>query len=111
LADDYDIILIDDEIQAGIGRTGTFWAIENYGIIPDLITAGKSLGGLPQPAVIARAEIMDSPLLGSIGGTFYGNPLSCAAALCVIDIAQQLLDSARKIGEITKKILRDARRI
>jgi len=112
LADDYDIILIDDEIQAGIGRTGTFWAIENYGIIPDLITAGKSLGGgLPLSAVIGRAEIMDAPLPGSIGGTFYGNPLSCAAALCVIDIAQQLLDSARKIGEITKKILRDARRI
>jgi 4-aminobutyrate aminotransferase/(S)-3-amino-2-methylpropionate transaminase len=104
LANEHGIVLIDDEIQQGFGRTGTFWAIEQFGVVPDLITAGKSLGGgLPLSAVLGRAEIMDAPLPGSIGGTFYGNPISCAAALVAINKAQELQKSAKRIGDITRK--------
>ena len=81
----HGILLIADEVQSGFGRTGRFFASEHFGIEPDLITAAKSMGGgLPIAAVIGKAEIMDHTGPGSLGGTFGGNPLSCAAALAAI---------------------------
>jgi 4-aminobutyrate aminotransferase/(S)-3-amino-2-methylpropionate transaminase len=82
----YGILYIDDEVQSGIGRTGPVWAIEHYGVEPDLIVSGKSLGGgLPLAGVTGRAEVMDSVPPGGLGGTFGGNPLACAAAIAVLD--------------------------
>jgi 4-aminobutyrate aminotransferase len=82
----HGILYVDDEVQAGCGRTGPMWAIEQYGVEPDLLVSGKSLGGgLPLAAVTGRAELMDSVHPGGLGGTFGGNPVSCAAALAVLD--------------------------
>lgn len=83
----HGILYVDDEVQTGVGRTGPMWAIEHYdGVEPDLLVSGKSLGGgLPLAAVTGRAEIMDAPAPGGLGGTFGGNPVSCAAALAVLD--------------------------
>jgi 4-aminobutyrate aminotransferase / (S)-3-amino-2-methylpropionate transaminase / 5-aminovalerate transaminase len=79
-------LYVDDEVQSGIGRTGPVWAIERYGVEPDLLVSGKSLGGgLPLAAVTGRAEVMDAPEAGGLGGTFGGNPVACAAALAVLD--------------------------
>jgi 4-aminobutyrate aminotransferase/(S)-3-amino-2-methylpropionate transaminase len=81
-----EILFIADEVQTGFGRTGALFACEHFGIVPDLVTMAKSLGGgLPLAAVTGRAEIMDAPEIGSLGGTFGGNPLACEAALAVID--------------------------
>jgi 4-aminobutyrate aminotransferase len=86
LCDTHGIVYVDDEVQSGSGRTGTVWAIEHYGIEPDLVVAGKTLGGgLPLAAVTGRAELMDAPHPGGLGGTFGGNPVACAAALAVLD--------------------------
>ena len=80
------ILYVDDEVQSGIGRTGPVWAIEHYGVEPDIVVSGKSLGGgLPLAGVTGRADVMDAPHPGGLGGTFGGNPLSCAAALAVFD--------------------------
>lgn len=81
------ILYVADEVQSGVGRTGPMWAIEQYGgVEPDLLVSGKSLGGgLPLAAVTGRAEIMDAPAPGGLGGTFGGNPLACAAASAVLD--------------------------
>jgi len=85
----HGILFIADEVQSGIGRTGKFFAIEHYGCEPDIITSAKSLGGgLPLAAITGRAEIMDAPAVGGLGGTFGGNPASCAAALAAIDIIE-----------------------
>ena len=86
--DEHGILYVDDEVQAGMGRTGPVWAISHYdGVEPDILVSGKSLGGgLPLAAITARAEIMDAPEKGGLGGTFGGNPLSCAAAIAVLDI-------------------------
>jgi len=82
LCDEHDVLLICDEVATGFGRTGTMFAIEQSGVVPDLVTMAKSLaGGLPLAAVVGRAEIMDAPLPGGLGGTYAGNPLACAAAL------------------------------
>ncbi len=82
----HGILYVDDEVQSGIGRTGPVWAIEHYGVEPDLLVAGKSLGGgLPLAGVTGRAEVMDAPPPGGLGGTFGGNPVACAAALAVLD--------------------------
>jgi 4-aminobutyrate aminotransferase / (S)-3-amino-2-methylpropionate transaminase / 5-aminovalerate transaminase len=82
----HGILYVDDEVQAGVGRTGPVWAIEHYGVEPDLLVSGKSLGGgLPLAGVTGPADIMDSVPAGGLGGTFGGNPLSCAAALAVLD--------------------------
>ena len=88
ICDEHGILYVDDEVQAGMGRTGPVWAIEHYaGIEPDILVSGKSLGGgLPLAAITARAEVMDAPEKGGLGGTFGGNPLSCAAALPVLDM-------------------------
>ena len=82
----HGILYVDDEVQAGVGRTGPVWALEHYGVEPDLLVSGKSLGGgMPLAAVTGRAEVMDAPEPGGLGGTFGGNPVSCAAALAVLD--------------------------
>ena len=84
------ILFIADEVQSGIARTGKYFAIEHYGVEPDLITSAKSLGGgLPLAAVTGRAEIMDAAGVGGLGGTFGGNPLACASALAALDIIEK----------------------
>ncbi len=100
IASEHGIVLIADEIQTGFGRTGTFFACEHYGIEPDLLTVAKSLaGGLPLAAVTGKAEIMDAPAPGGLGGTFAGNPVACAAALATFDIVDEaFLARARAIG-------------
>jgi 4-aminobutyrate aminotransferase/(S)-3-amino-2-methylpropionate transaminase len=98
----HGILYVDDEVQSGMGRTGTMWAIEHYsGVEPDLVVSGKSLGGgLPLAGVTGRAEVMDAVHPGGLGGTFSGNPLSCAAALAVLDIVTEpdFLSTARELG-------------
>ena len=83
----HGILFVADEVQSGVGRTGPMWAIEHYeGVEPDLLVSGKSLGGgLPLAAVTGRAEVMDVPEPGGLGGTFGGNPVACAAACVVLD--------------------------
>jgi 4-aminobutyrate aminotransferase/(S)-3-amino-2-methylpropionate transaminase len=95
------ILYVDDEVQAGVGRTGPVWAIERYGVEPDLMVSGKSLGGgLPLAGVTGRAEIVDAVPAGGLGGTFGGNPVACAAALAVLnEVASDGFRSrAEKIG-------------
>ncbi|MCG0239077.1 MAG: 4-aminobutyrate--2-oxoglutarate transaminase [Firmicutes bacterium] len=98
----YGVLLIVDEIQTGYGRTGRFFASEHFGIEPDLITVGKSIAaGMPLSGVIGRAEIMDSPEDSTIGGTYPGNPVACAAALAVLREMDRLglVERARVIGD------------
>jgi 4-aminobutyrate aminotransferase/(S)-3-amino-2-methylpropionate transaminase len=93
---EHGILMIADEVQSGFGRTGRLFAIEHYGITPDLLVSAKSLGGgMPLAAVTGRAEIMDSGDVGGLGGTFGGNPVSCAAALAVIQTFEEDNLSAR----------------
>ena len=106
----YGVLFIADEVQSGFGRTGRLFASEHYGIEPDLIVTAKSLGGgLPLAAVTGRAEIMDAAGPGGLGGTFAGNPLSCAAALAVLDIFQHedLLSRAQELGAQFQKRARE----
>ena len=87
LCHQHGILLIADEIQTGFGRTGKFFAIEHSGVQPDLVTVAKSLAaGLPLSAVVGRADVMDAPDPGGLGGTYGGNPVACAAGLAVMDI-------------------------
>lgn len=98
----HGILFIADEVQAGIGRTGKWFASEHFGIEPDLLASAKSLGGgLPLSAVTGRAEIMDAPGVGSLGGTFGGHPLSCVAALAALETieAEGLLARSVALGE------------
>ena len=102
ICDQYGILLIADEIQAGFARTGKMFATEYSGVSPDLMTMAKSLaGGFPLAAVVGRAELMDAPAPGGLGGTYAGNPLSLAAALAVIDVIEEekLCERALAIGE------------
>jgi 4-aminobutyrate aminotransferase/(S)-3-amino-2-methylpropionate transaminase len=86
LLERYGILYVDDEVQSGVGRTGPVWAIEHYGVEPDLLVSGKSLGGgLPLAAVTGPAEIVDAVPPGGLGGTFGGNPVACAAANVILD--------------------------
>jgi 4-aminobutyrate aminotransferase / (S)-3-amino-2-methylpropionate transaminase / 5-aminovalerate transaminase len=86
LCDEHGILYVDDEIQSGVGRTGHVWAIEHYGVEPDLLVSGKSLGGgLPLAGVTGKAELMDAVPPGGLGGTFGGNPVACAAAITVLN--------------------------
>jgi 4-aminobutyrate aminotransferase/(S)-3-amino-2-methylpropionate transaminase len=97
----HGILFIADEVQSGFARTGKWFASEHFGIEPDLITMAKSLGGgMPIAAVTGRAEIMDAPGVGSLGGTFSGHPLSCAAALAAIETIEKenLLSRSVAIG-------------
>ena len=86
LCEAHGILYVDDEVQSGVGRTGPVWAIEHYGVEPDLLVSGKSLGGgLPLAGVTGRAELVDAVPPGGLGGTFGGNPLACVAALAVLE--------------------------
>jgi 4-aminobutyrate aminotransferase/(S)-3-amino-2-methylpropionate transaminase len=106
LCDKHGIVLIVDEVQSGFGRTGRMFAIEHDGVAPDLMTVGKSLcAGMPLSGVVGRADILDAAAPGAIGGTYGGNPMSCAAALAVFEIfrEEKLVDAGRRIGEVVKK--------
>ncbi|MEM6888431.1 MAG: 4-aminobutyrate--2-oxoglutarate transaminase [Pseudomonadota bacterium] len=103
ICDEHGILLISDEIQAGFGRTGTWFAIEHSGIVPDLITVAKSMaGGYPIAGVIGRSDVMDAMAPGGLGGTYGGNPVACAAALAAIEAidSEGLLARSRTLGEI-----------
>lgn len=90
LCDEHGILLIADEVQTGFGRTGKLFAMEHYGVAPDLTTMAKSLaGGMPLSAVCGRAEIMDAPAPGGLGGTYAGNPLAVASALAVLEVLEE----------------------
>jgi len=102
LCDQHGIVLIADEIQTGAGRTGTWFAVEQSGVVPDLITSAKSMaGGFPISAVVGRADVMDAPAPGGLGGTYAGSPMACAAALAVLKVFEQehLLERSRKLGQ------------
>jgi 4-aminobutyrate aminotransferase/(S)-3-amino-2-methylpropionate transaminase len=101
-ARDHGILFIADEIQTGFGRTGTLFACEHYGLIPDIIVTAKSLaGGLPLAAVTGRSEVLEAPQAGGLGGTYGGNPLACAAALAVLDAmeVERIPARAARMGE------------
>jgi 4-aminobutyrate aminotransferase/(S)-3-amino-2-methylpropionate transaminase len=101
ICDEHGIVMIADEIQTGFGRTGKFFATEYAGIEPDLMTVAKGVaGGFPLAAVVGKAEIMDAPLPGGLGGTYAGSPIGCAAALAVIDVIREegLVERANGIG-------------
>ena len=102
----HGILLIADEVQTGFARTGAMFACERLGLEPDLVTMAKSLtGGLPMAAVTGRAEIMDAPGVGQLGGTFAGNPAACAAALAVLDTIEKenLCGRANVLGDRFRK--------
>ena len=106
LCSDRDILLVDDEVQTGMGRTGKMFAAEHYGVVPDIVTTAKSLGaGLPISGVTGPADVMEAPHVGGLGGTFGGNPVACAAALAVIaeltetDLLERAAQQGRAIRE------------
>ncbi|KAA6449047.1 4-aminobutyrate--2-oxoglutarate transaminase [Bacillus atrophaeus] len=102
----HGIVFVADEIQTGFARTGTYFAIEHFDIVPDLITVSKSLAaGLPLSGVIGKAEMMDAAAPGELGGTYAGSPLGCAAALAVLDIIEDegLNERSEEIGRIIEK--------
>lgn len=108
LCDEHGIVLIADEIQSGFGRTGKWFAMEHFGVEPDLMTVAKSLAaGFPLAGVVGRAKIMDAPEPGGLGGTYAGNPVACAAALGVIEAFEEdkLLEKAEKQGKTIIKRL------
>lgn len=108
LCDEHGIVLIADEIQTGFGRTGKLFAMEHFGVVPDLMTIAKSLaGGVPLSAVTGKAEIMDAPAPGGLGGTYAGNPLAIAAAHAVIDVMrdEKLPERGQQLGDQLKAVL------
>jgi 4-aminobutyrate aminotransferase len=110
ICDEHGILYVDDEVQAGCGRTGTMWAIEQLGVEPDLLVSGKTLGGgLPLAGVTGRAELMDTVHVGGLGGTFGGNPVACAAALAVLDelTAPGFADRAAHVGALLRSRLEE----
>lgn len=114
LCDEHGIVLIADEIQTGFARTGKFFCSEYAGVEPDLMTVAKGVaGGFPLAAVVGKANIMDAPLPGGLGGTYAGSPIACAAALAVIDIIAQenLLERATQIGSLFGERLRGLQRL
>ena len=108
LCDKHGILLICDEVQSGMGRTGKWWAIEHFGVEPDIITIAKGIAsGMPLGATIARRDVMDWPK-GSHGNTYGGNPISCAAALATIDlIEKKYLQNATEVGQYTLDALEE----
>ena len=113
LCDTHGIVMIADEIQTGFARTGRMFCTEYSGVEPDLITMAKGMaGGLPIAAVTGKAEIMDAPLAGGLGGTYAGSPVGCAAALAVMDVIEEekLMQAAINIGEIFKQRLGELQR-
>lgn len=110
ICDENKFLLICDEIQTGMGRTGKMFATEHYNVAPDIITMSKALGGgLPLSAVIGMDKVMDAPQVGGLGGTFGGNPLSCVAALKAIEIVQEIMKDVPKIGELVMRRLKEIR--
>ena len=112
LCDEHGIVLIADEIQTGFGRTGKMFAMEHFGVVPDLMTIAKSLAaGLPLSAVTGRAEIMDAPAPGGLGGTYAGNPVAIAAAHAVIDVMaeERLPERGQKLGDQLQAVLQSLR--
>ena len=113
LCDQHGIVLIADEVQTGAGRTGTWLACEQWGVAPDIVTMAKSMaGGFPISAVIGRAELMDKPLPGGLGGTYAGNPLAIAAAHAIIDVMrdEKLPERGATLGTQLKGVLEDMRK-
>jgi 4-aminobutyrate aminotransferase/(S)-3-amino-2-methylpropionate transaminase len=109
LCDEHGIVLIADEIQTGFGRTGRFFACEYAGIEPDVMTVAKGIaGGYPLAAVVGKADIMDAPLPGGLGGTYAGSPVGCAAALAVLEVMDEdgLVERSREIGARVGKRLK-----
>ncbi len=105
----HGIMLIADEIQTGFGRTGKFFAIEHSGVTPDLMTVAKSIAaGFPLSAVVGRAEVMDAPAPGGLGGTYAGNPVACAAGVAVMDVMrdEKLPERAARIGSVIEERMR-----
>lgn len=105
---EHGIMLIADEIQTGYGRTGKFFAFEHSGIQPDLVTVAKSIaGGFPLSGVLGRAEVLDAPLPGGLGGTYGGNAVACAAGLAVLDVFddENVLERAQQVGKRLKRML------
>ena len=105
LCDEHGIVLVADEVQTGFGRTGCMFAMEHFDVEADLLVVAKSIaGGLPLSGVIGRAEIMDDPHLGAIGGTFIGNPVALAAAIAVLDVIaeEELVDRATIVGDVIR---------
>ena len=108
LCTQHGIVMIADEVQTGFGRTGTLFACEQLGVVPDLITTAKALGaGMPISATTGRAEIMDAPHLGGVGGTYGGSPVACAAAIAAIGMIRQpaFLAHARRLGDVMREEL------
>ncbi|MDH2445184.1 4-aminobutyrate--2-oxoglutarate transaminase [Amnibacterium sp. CER49] len=106
------VVFIADEVQTGFARTGTMFASEQFGIVPDLVVTAKGIaGGLPLSAVTGRAELMDAAQKGGLGGTYGGNPLACVAALAAIETFEQdrLADRAQRLGEMIQQRLRALR--
>src|SRR5215213_4329099 len=104
----HGILYVDDEVQAGVGRTGPVWAIEHYGVEPDLLVSGKSLGGgLPLAAVTGRPQLMDAVHPGGLGGTFGGNPVACAAACVVLDTVAEpsFRERSERLGSVLRSRL------
>ena len=102
ICEEHGIVFIADEIQTGFGRTARMFAMEHYEVEPDIVVMAKSMaGGLPLSGITGRAELMDHPQVGGLGGTFGGNPVACRAALAVLDLFEKkdLLSRAKKIGE------------
>lgn len=108
ICDEHGILLVADEVQTGFARTGKMFAMEHYDVVPDLTTMAKSLaGGFPLSAVTGRAELMDAPGPGGLGGTYAGNPLAIAAAHAVLDVIEEeeLCDRANQLGNRLKQRL------
>ncbi len=108
LCDQHKIVMIADEVQCGSGRTGRLFAVEHYGIVPDMIVSAKSLGaGMPIGAVTARAEIMDSAHLGGVGSTYGGSPVACVAAIEALKMIRQpeFLAHANRLGDIMREVM------
>lgn len=108
LCDRYGILMIADEVQCGMGRTGKLFAMEHYGIVPDITITAKSLGsGMPIAATTGRAEILDAPHAGGVGGTYSGNPLTCVAAIETLKFLQSdgFKASADRTANVLKEVL------
>ena len=110
ICEQYGILLIADEIQSGFYRTGAMFAVQHDGIAPDIMVIAKSMGaGMPISGVVGRAEIMDAPPPGTLGGTYSGNPVACAAALAVLDLYEQedYAARSREVGRlVTERFLK-----
>ena len=110
LCDEHGIVMVADEIQTGFGRAGKMFAMEHFGVAPDLTCVGKSMGGgLPLSGIVGRADIIDSVPPGGLGGTFGGNPVACAAALAVLDVIEEesLLEKGLELGAHIDKRFRE----